>query len=1745
MEPDGDTGEAARERKLALAKKLLKKKRRSRGKKTPSSSPAASPLGKATTPSPSTAPSPLGKARTFLSEVNTTEVKETERGGEVAINGRRIVPEGVEAADADAAAAVEQKPKPKQETPAPPTQKELLSFIQAKEARDRTAFAAAVADWRSRPAPSPPPSPDQAPAPAAANADADVDADAEGATDKGEPPQFAAAAGDEDGGLAAGPAEEHANAWATRVFGAADKNGDGILTKSELKKYFKANTTDKEALVGKDFHWNTFWGEMDEDGDGTIDAAEFTSMAIKVARGHGDGGVMAAAAAAPPRTGGVRQPKLASELERQAAAVDGAVDGTDGWGEASGWATPPASADEGWGTPHRPPPTAAAAAAAAALEEPRDSSAVTASPQSPAAEGVAEPDSGTQAAAKEQRKLDREARKAVQAAKRAARQKLKAEEQVAAAAAAAAAAATAVQSAAPTMDGADVEVEAVADEGMTHHNDEGMTHHNDEGPTAAMVESLASSMANNTIPSSPSRSVASHASTTDGSPQAMQGLTEQALATHDPTELGSETVHLAMRVEHAQAELAGLNRDAEVFDALQKSREALSAKVTMVESEKARVEAENTFLKGALEHQVAVVGKLDSELSAEAGKISSLYSKLDTAAEYCASAVKQRNDAEKRAAKADAEAKQRWIIIEELQMRLELSAEHQAKAEHEHQEAVTALSAQVAKLVTLVAEKEGVAKGTPLDDDLAAAAEQADRLALGSTDPQQSRPVDHSRQATQRIAGDDVDDAGDGSDGGSGRGAWATLGSTDAELAMERTMTSELSNLVAALGPTASASTTGMAAATVGEDVVVDANASAGTAHSVTAAAAAAAAAAVNDAATRVAEVEMLLAEERSTTEKLRADFEALEKSAAASDANKERYERVTTAAAAAESTTVQDLEEVVSTQRQQLADITMTHRQQLADMETCMLEATVAHRTALAAARTNVADLKASTADCETMVQQLEGQIKTIRKEHKEKVATLRQANKDGQVAIAAAEAQITEKDGEIAQFQTQVEGLLADAAATAALRTQDKAALHDMESRMQLILSEAGKFAEAANDASIKDKEEITALKAAAAESAENVQAGKSDTVSALEDRVAMLETSLEQAANEMGDRADKMSALEADAEKAATDAVEQAERVASLRAQLEQATAEAISGADTIGRLQSDLEDVAETANARALLVSKLESDLEHAASVAGKEAEAAIDEMDAHLAEAAATIALRDDTISTLEMDLEQATLSVSDIGELKASLVAAIQSSNSEIEGLRTQVKELEGAVEAGILDKEQAAADAAATESGLEQRLLQTEALQNAEAAAAASERAERESLVATVADLEQQLLKLTAEAQQNEAVVASMAPQTPDRQQSPQTAGPTTTPDRLAALYGELKARYEKVRQKSSGYKRELAVAQKAKAAAEAAAAGAGRVTDEWRAKCDDAAARTADAAARIAALQAENNTLADDVAACKARTSEVEEHMASLVDASSMSHTFADAADTSSATAANEDAVEEKECRAAEQAAHLERQRASAEVAATKEEVARLQNGLTAATETGHKLQAIVEQQASQIRSRLKDLERAERAAGHDRERASATARQWAARNSTLQKELAASKAAKAQADAKLNKVRQAAEQQQSLNGGPSIPGTPVQKLQAELEASAQKVKSHEHEIEELRVRIAQSPATPSSAQSAGNVRRRPTTPRSASSQGMTPIRLQLRNSPFSGGKSPAAFDTGTDERRLSFMVDMCSAWKAYELR
>jgi Ca2+-binding EF-hand superfamily protein len=70
------------------------------------------------------------------------------------------------------------------------------------------------------------------------------------------------------------------------VFAAADKNKDGTLTKSEIKNYFRTQPADKEALLKRDFHWSSVWGEMDEDGNGTLDLGEFTHMAIRVIEAH-------------------------------------------------------------------------------------------------------------------------------------------------------------------------------------------------------------------------------------------------------------------------------------------------------------------------------------------------------------------------------------------------------------------------------------------------------------------------------------------------------------------------------------------------------------------------------------------------------------------------------------------------------------------------------------------------------------------------------------------------------------------------------------------------------------------------------------------------------------------------------------------------------------------------------------------------------------------------------------------------------------------------------------------------------------------------------------------------------------------------------------------------------------------------------------------------------------------------------------------------------------------------------------------------------------------------------------------------------------------------------------------------------------------------------------------------------------------------------------------------------------------
>jgi hypothetical protein len=74
----------------------------------------------------------------------------------------------------------------------------------------------------------------------------------------------------------------HGVEYCARVFTLADKSGDGELSKSELKNYFKTSKSDKDLLCGTTFTWVKFFAGMDVDGSGTFDLNEFTGSVVKV-----------------------------------------------------------------------------------------------------------------------------------------------------------------------------------------------------------------------------------------------------------------------------------------------------------------------------------------------------------------------------------------------------------------------------------------------------------------------------------------------------------------------------------------------------------------------------------------------------------------------------------------------------------------------------------------------------------------------------------------------------------------------------------------------------------------------------------------------------------------------------------------------------------------------------------------------------------------------------------------------------------------------------------------------------------------------------------------------------------------------------------------------------------------------------------------------------------------------------------------------------------------------------------------------------------------------------------------------------------------------------------------------------------------------------------------------------------------------------------------------------------------------
>ena len=90
------------------------------------------------------------------------------------------------------------------------------------------------------------------------------------------------AAGGDSGDADAEIGTTEAVVFSHAVFRDADKNGDGSLTKTEIRKYFKTHPIEKAHILGPDFKWKEFFVRMDQDGDAQFDIDEFTEAVSKV-----------------------------------------------------------------------------------------------------------------------------------------------------------------------------------------------------------------------------------------------------------------------------------------------------------------------------------------------------------------------------------------------------------------------------------------------------------------------------------------------------------------------------------------------------------------------------------------------------------------------------------------------------------------------------------------------------------------------------------------------------------------------------------------------------------------------------------------------------------------------------------------------------------------------------------------------------------------------------------------------------------------------------------------------------------------------------------------------------------------------------------------------------------------------------------------------------------------------------------------------------------------------------------------------------------------------------------------------------------------------------------------------------------------------------------------------------------------------------------------------------------------------
>jgi Ca2+-binding EF-hand superfamily protein len=65
---------------------------------------------------------------------------------------------------------------------------------------------------------------------------------------------------------------------ANQLFQSWDKNGEGAITRGELKRCMKVSACFAEMIKRDDFHWKDLWLQYDQNADGTVTTAEFVRL---------------------------------------------------------------------------------------------------------------------------------------------------------------------------------------------------------------------------------------------------------------------------------------------------------------------------------------------------------------------------------------------------------------------------------------------------------------------------------------------------------------------------------------------------------------------------------------------------------------------------------------------------------------------------------------------------------------------------------------------------------------------------------------------------------------------------------------------------------------------------------------------------------------------------------------------------------------------------------------------------------------------------------------------------------------------------------------------------------------------------------------------------------------------------------------------------------------------------------------------------------------------------------------------------------------------------------------------------------------------------------------------------------------------------------------------------------------------------------------------------------------------------